>query len=94
MDETFIDKPLVLIEWHDSNLTEAGWTWVDDEEPPSLAVCKSVGWVVYEDKRLLRLAGSLNQTPDPAQMTCLITIPASAVIQRRTLISSASSPAT
>lgn len=89
-DESFIGKPLVLLEWHDSNFIESGWNWIDDQDDMPLAVCRSVGWIVYEDKTVIRLAGSLNESPEPAQMASLVTIPASAILRRRKLISSAS----
>lgn len=44
-----IDYPLVYVEWEDSLVGTAGWGFTDGAKP-SVMVCRSVGWLVYDGK--------------------------------------------
>ena len=64
------------------------WQWLDKMEGPSIVICKSVGWLVHENERELRLAVSLGGDDDKCQASGIIAIPARAVLKVVPLISS------
>lgn len=74
---------LVLVEWIDSRRGE-GWTLVEelrkDRKP---TICKSVGWVIGEDKVSLTLSGNLGE--DPEQCCGDMTIPTKCIIRMTNL---------
>ena len=87
-----MDKPrVVLVEWEDSAQALPKWQWLDDIEEPSIVRCQSVGWLVHEDGRELRLAVSLGGNDAEYQAAGIIAIPARSVLKVEPLIN-ASSP--
>ena len=69
---------LVLVEWLDSRRGE-GWTRIDDLCADLEATrCKSVGWIIAQDKNSLTLAGHLAENPE--QCCGDMTIPAKAIL--------------
>ena len=51
------DRGLSLITWVDI-IQDAGWSEHDEVECPRLT---SIGWVVYEDEEVLKIAGTLGE---------------------------------
>ena len=45
-----IDKPLVLVTWLDAKDGQTGWHSVSEVQKEPLAVCHSMGWLVFHDK--------------------------------------------
>lgn len=74
---------LVLVEWLDSRRGE-GWTRLEDLELDNAIIkCKSVGWVLAQDRSSLTLAGHIGE--NPAQCCGDMTIPRKAILKIRTL---------
>ena len=42
--------PMVLVSWHDAKDGESGWHGIDDIKKEKLALCHSMGWMIYKDK--------------------------------------------
>ena len=50
-------KPLVLITWYDAKDGQTGWHSLEDIEKEKLAMCHSVGWLMFkDDKRTVVMA--------------------------------------
>ena len=41
---------MVLVSWHDAKDGESGWHGIDDIKKEKLALCHSMGWMIYKDK--------------------------------------------
>lgn len=73
--------PLTIIEWEDSaSLAGATWNTLEDVSKQVPLVCKSVGWIVSEDKHCVRLAAHISGD-DVGGDLC---IPKSSIVKRRT----------
>ena len=72
---------LVLVEWTDSYGCAATWEPIPDELEPSLAICRSVGWLVYQDADAVVVVPHLSETSrNAARHGCGdMTIPAKAI---------------
>ena len=42
--------PMVLVSWYDAKDGETGWHSLEDIKKERLALCHSMGWMVYKDK--------------------------------------------
>ena len=42
--------PMGLVSWHDAKDGESGWHGIDDIKKEKLALCHSMGWMIYKDK--------------------------------------------
>ena len=71
----------VLVEWEDSAQALPAWQWLDDMSGPTVVICKSVGWLVLENERELKLAVSLGGDDDKWQVSAVIAIPARSVLK-------------
>ncbi len=72
---------IVEVEWEDSSVHHR---WHSDEAVHVTAPCKSVGYVVRDDKEAMSLAESLDVSPPLKDTTtsgfgCVTTIPRSAI---------------
>lgn len=74
-DVAVADPKLVMVEWLDSRRGE-GWVRLDELES-TLTKCRSVGWIIAQDKESLTLAGHLGD--NPAQCCGDLTIPKRAI---------------
>ena len=45
-----IKHPMVLVTWYDAKDGQTGWHSVTDVQKEPLAVCHSIGWLVFHDK--------------------------------------------
>lgn len=72
---------LVLIEWLDSHGVSAGWQRLDNYES-TLPVMKSVGWIVYENDKLVSVCGNMAEETDSTafQGNGIMTIPKCAIL--------------
>ena len=41
---------MVLVSWHDAKDGESGWHGIDDIKKEKLALCHSMGWMIYKDR--------------------------------------------
>lgn len=71
--------PLVVIDWVDSCSNGGVWHSADEVRSSEPSACRSVGWVVREDRRALVLASHLS----PHQMSGDMCIPKKAITRRR-----------
>jgi hypothetical protein len=75
------DYPLVYVEWEDSLAGTTGWGFIDGVKP-TIMVCRSVGWLVYDGEDCKLIVSHLSE-PDHAdakQQGCGdMTIPTSAI---------------
>ena len=72
---------LVYVEWEDSHGCSSSWEFIDQCQP-SVTICRSVGWLIHEDKTCKILVPHLlpsNGNNIRAQGCGDMTIPASAV---------------
>ena len=42
--------PMVLVSWYDAKDGESGWQSLESIKNEQLAVCHSIGWMIYKDK--------------------------------------------
>jgi hypothetical protein len=68
------DYPLVLVEWRDSRQPSAEWHWADEYETPALALCRTVGWLIDENKEAIAIAQSLGGLSDDRKQVCGVII--------------------
>jgi hypothetical protein len=82
-----MSKPqLVLIEWKDSLQPVSGWSMLDDLPSLRSANCRTVGWVVGEDRDTLMLAQNVADLgTDNPQGGGFMRIPKVCVTKRRRL---------
>jgi len=77
------DYKLVLIEWVDSYGCSSAWSSVDNCNVAPM-VCKSVGWLIHDDKKCKVVVPHLSQSnhPNANQQGCGdMTIPSPAVLK-------------
>ena len=74
------DFIVTVIEWEDSYGAHGGWQGIDDYTP-TLLICKSCGFKIYEDEKVVALAP--NHAPPttytPTQANGLMVIPKSCI---------------
>ncbi len=75
-------KKKELIRWVDSKSTTECWTHLDDVDHKP-ALIETVGWIIFEDKDVLSVAGSISERTD--QCTQGIVIPKPCIKSRRVL---------
>jgi hypothetical protein len=73
--------PLVMIEWVDSAQPISSWQWIDEMPEPSLTICRSVGWLVYDGEDVKSVAPNLSVSDDNAQVSGVIRIPTRCIIR-------------
>jgi hypothetical protein len=71
--------PVYYLEWVDSASCR-GWTEVERIDP-SPKVCRSIGFLVMENKEVITIAGHFSDNPDLCNGD--ITIPKVAIIKRK-----------
>lgn len=80
---------IVKIEWEDSRQPQGNWqqiSYLEDTEP---CKCTSVGYLVYDDKKVLILAPNIaDLSGEDPQVAGTIRIPAKCVISRKTICAS------
>jgi hypothetical protein len=77
-----MDYKLVQVEWEDSYGCSPDWVAVSDDLAPTVMLCRSVGWLVYDGADCKTIIPHLNQAnhPNAALQGCGdMTIPASAI---------------
>ena len=45
-----LKHPIVLVSWYDAKDGQTGWHSVSEVQKEPLAVCHSMGWLVFHDK--------------------------------------------
>lgn len=72
---------LVQVEWEDSAQPVSGWHYLEDAPPLESVVCKSVGWIIADNDRVIMLAPNLGdyKSGDGAQGSGFMRIPKRAV---------------
>ena len=82
---TIRDCPFVIVEWEDSAEYQGGWRNFDGFEGEPPLQCLTAGWVVFEDKDSLAIAGSLADYQDDRehnfQVNSPMQIPKRAIIR-------------
>ena len=71
---------VLYVEWLDSN-SRRGGVWHDIDSKPCEMTCKTVGFVIHEDKKSITVASHLSEPTD--SMAGDITIPKRAITKRR-----------
>ena len=46
-----MNKPLVLVTWYDAKDGQTGWHSLEDIQKEQLAMCHSVGWLMFRDEK-------------------------------------------
>jgi succinate dehydrogenase/fumarate reductase flavoprotein subunit len=80
--EALTDYRLVLIEWEDSFGCSPSWVVIGGDLAPSVMMCRSVGWLVYDGADCKVIVPHLNQAdhPNASLQGCGdMTIPSSAI---------------
>lgn len=82
------NKKIVLVGWLDSLGVTSEWQFLEELTEFECVIAESVGVVIYEDKKVLVLAGHwvLNEPKNSGQVTGLMTIPKKAILYRRALV--------
>ena len=77
---------LVLIEWEDSAQPVAAWQYLADMDPPEVVQCKSVGYLIADEKNVKVLAPNVGELEtEHAQASGVIRIPTRCVTRIRPL---------
>jgi hypothetical protein len=75
------DYRLVYIEWEDSHGVSSNWEFIDRCKP-SVVVCQSVGWLIYDGKECKVIVPHLTKSDHVKQQGCgEMTIPTAAVLK-------------
>lgn len=75
------DYRLVLIEWEDSHGVSSAWEYITQCKP-SVVVCQSVGWLIYDGKECKVLVPHLTKSEHVKRQGCGdMTIPTAAVLK-------------
>lgn len=85
------NKPeMVLIEWEDSAQAAPQWQWLPDAVPPSILKCRSIGFLIRDNKKEKALAISIAgaQDGDADQASGIISIPTRCVTSIERITSS------
>jgi len=76
--------PLVLVEWTDDYGCSPRWENMDGELSPRVMMCKSVGWLVHNDKDCKLIVPHLSEEPGfglPRQGCGDMTIPTQSILR-------------
>ena len=71
---------MVCVEWEDSVHPRPKWEWLDELKGPSVSLCRTVGWLMSEDSKQIRIALTLGGKGDECQVAGIMAIPAKAVV--------------
>ena len=72
---------LVYIEWEDSHGVSSDWQYVSQCQP-SVVVCQSVGWLIYDGKECKVIVPHLTKSDHVKRQGCGdMTIPAASVVR-------------
>lgn len=73
---------MVLIEWEDSAQAAPQWQWLADAVPPSILKCRSIGFLIRDNKKEKALAISVASANggDAEQASGIISIPTRCVV--------------
>jgi hypothetical protein len=74
---------LVHVIWEDSRLPSIRWTHAEDFVPPDATTCETVGWIVYQDARIVCVTQSI--CDGGKQFASVMEIPARAIIEIKEL---------
>lgn len=79
---------LVLIEWMDSAQPVSGWRFLDDPLAVEAIRCRSVGWLVGENKQAKMLAPNIGdfESGGSLQGSGFVRIPVLAITRLTTLV--------
>ena len=78
---------MVLIEWQDSAQSASEWQWLDEVVAPSIVTCKSIGFLVADNKTEKSLAISVGTGGGPrTQVSGVISIPTKCVLNIKRLV--------
>lgn len=77
-------RNLEYIEWEDSYGCSSRWSEIDDAADPGIMICRSVGWVVRESKKLIVIVPHLaNLDGEENEQGCGdMTIPTASILRR------------
>ncbi|HUX57122.1 MAG TPA: hypothetical protein VMV77_09115 [Bacteroidales bacterium] len=79
-------KDIYKIKWHDSQ-SDDGWTFYKERKNVYPMIITTIGYLIYENKTMIRLAMSLGQNTNGynQQFNGTITIPKCCIIKKRLL---------
>lgn len=85
---------MVLIEWEDSAQAAPQWQWLTDAVPPAILKCRSVGFLIRDNKKEKALAISVASAQDEIaeQASGIISIPTRCVTRIERVTSSSRRP--
>lgn len=72
---------LVVVEWEDSAQPVSGWHYLDEAPELEVVCCKSVGWIIADNSKVMMIAPNLGdyKSGDGAQGSGFIRIPKNSV---------------
>jgi hypothetical protein len=85
---------MVLIEWEDSAQAAPQWQWLSDAIPPAILKCRSIGFLIRDNKKEKALAISVasSQGDSAEQASGIISIPTRCVTSIKRITSSSRRP--
>ena len=88
------EPEMVIIEWEDSSQAAPQWQWLSDVIPPAILRCRSVGFLIRDDKEEKALAISVASANgvEAEQASGIISIPTRCVTSIARVISSSRHP--
>lgn len=88
------EPEMVLIEWEDSSQAAPQWQWLSNAEAPPILTCKSLGFLIRDNKKEKALAISVASAPggDAEQASGIISIPTRSVVSIEKITSSSRRP--
>lgn len=79
---------LVEIEWADSRQPTGGWERLAEMPKREYCLCRSVGWLIQDDRNVKALAATVADLEDEPQAMGIVTIPTTCVLRVKLLTSS------
>lgn len=77
---------IVKVEWEDSRQPQGNWQQISYLEDTEVCKCTSVGYLVYDDKKVIILAPNIAElSGEDLQVAGTIRIPARCVISRKVI---------
>lgn len=74
--------PLVMVIWEDSCQPLPAWHYLDGLEVKEPVVCKSVGWLIHDGKRVKALAPNIGDAGGESEQSCgIIRIATSSIVK-------------
>ena len=79
-------KPrMIYVKWLDTASLRDGWSKIDYENTMEGVICETVGWLVWEKKNSIYIAGSVSHAPYHIDSTDTIVILKSIIKKRKFL---------